>query len=342
LPATAEAPGTRHRTVLVLLGVAISGVLLWLAVRGLRLDEVWGHIRQVRPLPLLLAVTLATLTFPLRAVRWRLLLAEPGGRPVRFTPAWHAVAIGFMGNNLLPLRAGEVMRAYAVGRLAPVRTTSALASIAVERAFDALTVVAMLGIGLGTAGFSEEVRIGTLPVAALARRVAVLTGAVFVAAALVLLLPETTERLIRRLVPFPGLARRLVMILEGLRAGLSSLRSPARMLGTALWSVVVWGVNALSYFVLFPAFGVEADLGAALVVQGAVVFGVALPSSPGYIGVFELAVVVSLALYGVAQGPAFAFAVTYHAATFLPIILLGMYSLARTPIGWRDFRSSAS
>jgi uncharacterized protein (TIRG00374 family) len=339
----APPPSPRRRPAWPLaVGITLSLLLLWLAVRGLQFEEVLHHVRQVRPLPLLACVALATLTFPLRALRWRLLLADPTGTPIPLGPAWHAVAIGFMGNNVLPLRAGELMRAYAAGRLAPVRTSSALASIAVERVFDALTVVTMLAVALLTAGFAEDLRIGTLSLPTLARRVGLVTALAALAAAVVLTRPLATERLIRRMVPLPGIAQRLVALLEGIRQGLAALRSPARLGAVALWSLVLWTVNALSFAALFPAFGLAVGLGGAFVVQGAVVFGVALPSSPGYVGVFEAAVMLALALYGVSQEQAFAYAVTYHATTFLPIILLGLYSLARTPLAWRTIRESTT
>jgi glycosyltransferase 2 family protein len=328
----------RRALVPVLAGMAVSALVLWLAVRGLRLEDVWGHVRAARPLPVLVCVVLATLTFPLRAFRWRLLLRDPGGTPIGLGPAWHAVAIGFMGNNILPLRAGELLRAYAAGRLAPVRTSSALASIAVERVFDALVVMGMLGVGLLTAGLATDVRLGGLPVASVARRVGILAAVAFLGAALVLARPVATERVIARVVPFPGLARRLVSLLEGIRQGLSALRSPGVLLGVLAWSLLIWSVNALSFLALFPAFGLEVDFAGALIVQGAIVFGIAVPSSPGYVGVFEGMIMVALALFGVPQDQAFAFAVTYHVTTYVPIILLGLYSLLRTPLGWRDVR----
>jgi hypothetical protein len=248
------------------------------------------------------------------------------------------VAIGFMANNLLPLRAGELVRAWAVSRLAPVRISSALASIAVERVFDAVAAIGGLGLGLLVSGLSSEVALGGLSVATLARRVGMLAGVAVLGSALLLTWPHAAARLVERIVPFPGLARRLVALLEGVRAGLAALRSPRRLAAVLVWSVVLWLVNAASFWALFPAFGIEGDFGRALVVQGAVVFGVAVPSSPGYVGVFEAAILLALALYGVPQDQGLAYALTYHATTFLPIILLGFLSLARTPVGWRDLR----
>lgn len=327
-----------HRTLAIVAGLVVSALALWLALRGLRITDVIAHVRTVRPLPLLTAVGLATLTFPIRTVRWRHLVRDSEGGVIAPAPAWHAVAIGFMGNNLLPLRAGELLRAWALTRLAPVRMSSALASIAVERVFDALTVVGSLGLGLLLSGLEADVTLGGIQVSTLARRVGLLVAVAFLGAAAVLAWPSAFRRVLERAVPFAGLRYRLLALLDGVREGLTALRSPVRLAAVIGWSVTLWAVNAASFWALFFGFGIRADFGAALVVQGAVVFGVAVPSSPGYVGVFEAAIVLALALYGVSQDQALAYALTYHAATFLPIILLGFHSLARTSLGWRDLR----
>jgi len=329
--------GLRGRGALLslLLGLGVSLALLWWAVRGLRPEDVIQHVRNARPLPLALSVFFATAVFPIRALRWRLLLREADDAPLRLPAAWHGVAIGFMANNLLPFRAGEVLRAYAASRLAPVRMSSAFASVAVERVFDGLTVVATLGIALLAAGLPGGVRVAGLPVPELAQRVGLIAGATFLVAAILIARPLATARLIERLVPFRGLSRRLVGLFEGVRLGLVALRSPRRLLAVIVWSLVLWGVNALSFAALFPAFDLKVDFAGALLVQSAIVFGVAVPSSPGYVGVLEAAAIVALALYGIPHDRAFAYAITYHAATFLPITLLGLYSLVRMPAGWR-------
>ena len=321
----------------MLLGLGLSVVLLWWAMRGLRLADVWTHIRTVPTGPVLLAVAIATLTFPTRALRWRILLRLPGGDPFPMRPAWHALAIGYMANNILPLRAGEVLRAYAASRLAPVRMSSAFASVAVERVFDALTVLLMLVAALLTADLPADVRFGELSIAGLARRIGILAALVLLAATVVLARPEPATRLIERMVPWPSVAGRLVALLHGVRDGLTALKSPSRLLALILGSVVVWSVSALSFLALFPAFGIDLGFGAAVLVQGMIVVFIATPSTPGFVGTFEAAIVAALALYQVPGDRALAYALTYHAATFIPITALGLWSATRT-IGWRELR----
>ncbi|HEX7335923.1 MAG TPA: lysylphosphatidylglycerol synthase domain-containing protein, partial [Gemmatimonadales bacterium] len=122
-----------RRALLPAIAIAASLALLAWALRGVSLDAVLAHIKSARFGPLAAAVIIATLTFPLRLVRWRLLLRDERGKHYPPGPLWHAISLGFMANNILPLRAGELVRAYTAARLAPARFTTVISSIAVER-----------------------------------------------------------------------------------------------------------------------------------------------------------------------------------------------------------------
>src|SRR2546427_291060 len=236
-----------------IVGLAVTlGLLAW-ALHGVDAGELVGHVRRADPLLLLVAVALATLTFPLRAVRWRLILRDVGGARFPLGPLWHATAIGFMANNLLPARAGEFARAYVAQQRLPVRFSTALASIGVERVFDGLLLVGLMMLAIASPAFPRHAQIGTTSVSGLA------TGAA-----------------------------------------------------------------------------------AAFRLQGVVAWGVALPASPGFVGVFEAATRVTLAIYGIDATRAVSYAVAYHVATFLPITLMGLYSLSRLRLHLAELRAAAA
>ena len=310
------------------------GNVEWSAVRA--------HIGSASLPMLAVTVAIATATFPLRLLRWRLLLRRDDGGTIPFPPMWHAVAIGFMANNVLPFRMGEIMRTLTVSRLAPVRFTAAFSSIAVERVFDGLTVVALLAVSLFTAGLPAGTAIGGVPIARLAAIAGAMLGAALLVAVAVVAWPLAAERVIRTMVPGERLAGKLVALVEGVRHGLSVLRSPARLAAVIGWSLVLWLVNALSFYVAFLAFDIPAGFAAALLLQGVLVLGIAVPSTPGYVGLFEGAIKAVLLLFAVAPDRAVAYAVTYHVTTFVPIVLLGAWSLLSTSLSLRDLRSEAS
>ena len=127
-----------------------------IASRCSRNTRVGSEIANAHLIPLLASVLIATASFMVRAFRWGLLVRDDHGRDVPLRARWDAVAMSFMANNILPLRAGEVLRAYAITRLAPVRFTGSIASLVVERVFDALTLVLLLSVGLLLSGLSTD------------------------------------------------------------------------------------------------------------------------------------------------------------------------------------------
>ena len=130
----------------VWIGVAVSAVLLWVAVRGVSLDEVLAELRRVRPLWLVPVIASIFVRFWLTAIRWQLLL-----RPVKRIGVHRLFAItmiGFMANNVLPARLGEFVRAYALGRAEALPPSLPFATIVIERIFDGFTLLLFLLGGL--------------------------------------------------------------------------------------------------------------------------------------------------------------------------------------------------
>jgi len=324
--------------------VVTVGLLAW-ALHGVDAAALVGHLRRANPWLMLATITLATLTFPLRAIRWRLILRGTNGTRLPLGALWHATAIGFMANNLLPVRAGEVARAYAAQQAASVRFTTALASIVVERLFDGLMLVALFTLALVAPSFPRHAMIGGVRLSGLATVGAALFAGILIVALFVVHRPAPWIALLARVAHavLPArLADRVTHLAQGLVAGLDVLKSPGRFLGVAAWSLVLWLVNAASFAVCFRAFGLPVPPEGALLLQGVIGFGVALPSSPGFVGVFEAATRGTLALYGVDATRAVSYAVAYHIGTFFPITLLGLASLSRMRLHLAELRGAAA
>ena len=295
-------------------------------------------------LPLLAAtVAMATTTFLLRALRWQVMLRDTSGARLPLTPLWRAVAVGFMANNLLPARAGEVARAWIVSRAAPVRVSTALASIVVERVIDALVLVSLLVIALLAPTLPDDAAVGGISL----RRLAFVTGAGFAALLLICIAvvwrPEPWLALMRavgrRVLP-ARFAVKLDDIGLGLVAGLAFLRAPGRLPGVIGWSFAVWLVNAASFWLGFRALHLDLPFESALLLQGLIAFGVAIPSAPGFFGIFEAITIVALGFYGVGKDHAVSYAVSYHISTFIPITILGLLALARLRLRLSELRNA--
>jgi uncharacterized protein (TIRG00374 family) len=338
-PRTSSA--SRHRIWQGLLALAVSGLLLWWAFHGVDFAEAMGYLRGVRPGWLLAAVVVATASFPLRLVRWRLLLRAEDGEAYAWGPLWHAVAMGFTANNVLPFRAGEIVRPVVASRLTGARLTTSLASIAVERVFDMLTLVGLLAVALLLPGIPPGVSVGGFEVQRATTSFGLLAAGALLAAALVVAFPLAAERAIRAAIPSDRIAYRLVETLEGIRQGLRVLQSPSRFAAVVAWSVVLWLEIAFSLHLAFIAFELPVGFSAAMLLQGLLAFGVALPSAPGFVGPFEAVVTAVLAIYGIGASQAVALAVAYHVTTFFPITILGLWSAARSGLGLRTARAQA-
>ena len=335
------APARPGRRILAgLVGGALAIALLLWALRGVHLAEVVRQIRNADPWPLALGVVLASLTFPVRLIRWRLLLRSQSGEALPAMPLWHAITIGFMANNLLPFRAGELVRVFAVTKLSGTRFTAAMSSIAVERVFDGLTCVALLVVGLLTSDLPAGVVVGGVSVARAAQVAGVISFAALAIAVAMVAFPAAAEGVIRRIFPPSRLSERLISMIEGFRHGLYSLRSPALLVRVSIWSVALWMMNAASLYVSFASFDIPVGYSGALLLQGILVIGISVQLTPGFVGQFEAAIVAALTLYGISNDVASSYAIAYHGSTFLPVVLAGAWSLARTPVALSDLRGT--
>ena len=322
------------------LGIALSAVLLWFAFRGVPWPEVATEIRRANLGLLLLSAIAATGIFPLRARRWRTIL-DPIAPRLPFGALWRATAIGMMVSNIVPARAGELARAYALSRETErVPFSAAFASIAVDRVFDTLLVlllmfVAMLSPAFPGAGLLVR-RSATVGVGAVIIALAVLYCVVFFPAQIISLF----ELFARRVAP--RFEERGKAILTSFASGLSVLRSPRRFAEVFWWALLHWLLNACAFWIGFKAVGVPAPLSAALFVQAIIAIGVALPSSPGFFGAFELAGKIALGVYGVTESLAITWAVGFHILSYIPITLIGGYYFARLGLRLDDIREAGT
>ena len=304
------------RLVKILLGIAISAALLvWLfwnvdlrAVSARLADTRWGW------LTVSIALNLASLWA--RAVRWRYLFPQKA-RP---THLFNAVMIGYMGNNLLPLRAGEVLRVYVVTRRGQ-RFWTTVTTLIVERALDGLAVGIVLAFVFFQIPTPREV----------AWALEVFVGLVLVMMVVLVAIaaaPLPCRILIHSLTyRWPGIERRLLVVFDTMSDGLQGMRRPSQLLPTAFWSVAIWVVIVLSVWTGFRAASLELPMTAALCVIAFIGLGVSLPSSPGFIGIIQAATVLALSFFGVGKADALGFSLLLHASQFVPVTLWGLLLL---------------
>ena len=323
------------------LGMLLSVALLSWAFHDIAWAQVAVEIRRANLWLLLFSALAATGIFPLRARRWRTIL-DPVVPNIPFGPLWRSTAIGMMVSNIIPARAGELARAYALSReIDDVPFSTAFASLAVDRVFDAL-IVLMLMFG--------AMLMPSFPAGAAAQVAGyAIGGAVFVAGVVVVLyaivffprqIISIFELVARRVAP--KFEERGRAILVKFANGLSVLRSPRRFAAVFLWALLHWLLNAFAFWLGFLAVGVRAPFGMALFAQGLIAIGVAFPSSPGFFGTFEALGKFALGLYGIPQAPAVTWAIGFHLLSFIPITLIGAYYFARAGLSFAELSSAGA
>ncbi len=319
------------------LGVLISILFIWLALRGMRLDEFWDSVRQANYWWLIPGITVYFIGVWVRAWRWHYLL-----KPIKEIPTktmFPITTIGYMGNNIYPARAGEVLRAVILKRREGVSVSASLATIIVERIFDGVVMLAFIFVNLselakltGASGFVGNIQ-----------QVAVIGTGIFLGALAIFLIaamfPQTTEKIgawfVQRLLP-QRMHEKVISLMNKFLDGLASLRSPLNVLMVFFTSVIIWLLETGKYWFVMHAFNFNVSFFALMLMNGIVNLATTIPSAPGYIGTFDAPGIAVLTAYGVDQATAAGYTLTLHVALWLPITLLGAYYLTREGIKWSD------
>ncbi|MBK7317390.1 MAG: flippase-like domain-containing protein [Anaerolineales bacterium] len=319
------------------LGVLISVIFIWLSLRGLKLNEFWGTVQKANYLWLIPGVGVYFIGVWVRAWRWHYLL-----KPIKEIPTktmFPITTIGYMGNNIYPARAGEVLRAVILKRKEGVPVSASLATIIVERIFDGVVMLAFVFVNLSELAklTSASGFVGNI------QQVAIIGTGVFLGALLVFLLaamfPHTTAKIglwiIERLTP-KRLHTKIIGVMNKFLDGLASLRSPLNVLMVFLTSVIIWLLETGKYWFVMHAFDFNVSFFALMLMNGIVNLATTIPSAPGYIGTFDAPGIAVLTAYGVDQATAAGYTLTLHVALWLPVTLLGAYFMAREGLKWSD------
>ncbi|MXV93791.1 MAG: flippase-like domain-containing protein [Chloroflexi bacterium] len=313
-------------------GICISGLFAYLAFRGLHPEQMLRSLGSIQLGYVLAGMLGYGLAIVVIALRWQFLL-----RAVKLVPLralCELVTIGYMGNNVYPLRAGDGLRIVLLRRDHQVPLARVTTVVVLERAFDGCVMIAFVLIGLLFIDLQSSEVEGILRLAAPA----------FVAAMLVALFLAAKPDLLRALVGWLSkrlpsrLSHLLLRLSEDVIAGLKGLRNPLHFLGAVLSSFTTWSIEAGTYWLVMMAFSMRLDnaYAVSLLICGAVNLAGIIPASPGQIGVNEFITVAILTALGVPAALAGTYAIVAHIAIWLPSVLGGLYFLLRKGLGWAD------
>jgi uncharacterized protein (TIRG00374 family) len=305
--------------------LALAGVLLVLALRRVDWKETLAVLTGGRLDLLLLACLILNGSYFARSLRWRVLLSAT--QQIAPLKVYGATMVGYLGNDFLPARAGELMRTVLLGRHTGLSQSFILGTIVTERIID---TVAVLGLGSG-AILALPVLNQMLP-AELSNAIRV-TGLIAIPMIIALLLTGQAQSLFRRgLSRLPlseGLYLRIVDALENFGRGLQSFRHPRRALNLTALTLIIWLMDAGAAVVVAQSLSLSLTIMEALFLMTALALSSALPSTPGYLGVYQFVAVTLLPLFGLSPSDALAHLIAFQAAAYVVVTVWGLWGMWR-------------
>ncbi len=329
---------SQKKRLYVAFGILVSVVLIWVLFRNIDVVELVRVLKGANYWWLLPNIAMAMFAMYQRAYRWQAMMAPI--KKVAYKNLLAATCVGFMANNVLPLRLGEFVRAYSLAYQDKGVTKSAsLATIFVERmVLDLVALLLIFGavLGLSHKTLPESIVVGTF----------ICIGIALVGLGLMLTLalrPQQSGNMLAKWLFFaPDTAKESVRsIILKFSRGLEFMTKPGLLTWVLVQTIVLWIFMGVSNYFVFLAFGFDLPLWASFVLLVVVSISILIPSSPGFIGVYHAGTVLTLQLYAVPDVDARAFSLVLHAAQFIPITLMGFYFLRKEHLSLKNLEDSA-
>lgn len=316
----------RRHWVYLLSGLFVGGLFFYVTARNINFEEALTAIYAIKLIWLLPLTLIYVSNIVLRSFRWRFMFPDESRPSLRYSI--DAFLVGKVGNNFMPGRLGELLRAGVIGRLLPsVGTSGALATIVIEKIFDALAVLLLLGIALLAAPLplwlsrAGILMIAILPTMLLALWVLDRAGSRLSAASENGDVVDSGSELADRL---RGLA---LGVFQKFSSGLYTLRNARHFALSSTLTLVIWSGEVIIMFLCFKAFSIPAPFMAAVVSMVFLSVGSILPSAPGFIGTYQLFIVAALQLYAVSSSSAFALSIFLNLYVIIMTSALGVLAI---------------
>jgi uncharacterized protein (TIRG00374 family) len=320
-PAPPSTAGRRRASKIIASAIAIllAGILLYFSLQGIQWVQVWRLISRANPAYLGALGLLGTTGLMLRALRWRILL-RAGGEVGVATVFW-ATCVGYFGNNFLPARAGELARTLLISSRSGMSSAYALTTALMERMADAIALVIISALALWTLPAPPD----WLAKASKPFGIAAACGLLGIG-----ILPRL-ERfghlVLGRMPLLPGLREKLIRVVGQVFEGLRSFHDASRLLRFLALTIVIWCIDATGTMVCAGALGLVIPLPVAFLLNAGLGLGSALPSTPGYVGIYQFVAVGVLVPFGFTRSAAIAYILAAQAVSYVVIGMWGSLGL---------------
>ena len=308
-----------------LLAFILAGVLLYFSFRGTRISELVEILGGVNKLFLILTGFVVGFSYFVRGLRWRLLLSTEKSIPI-LTVFW-ANMIGYLGNIILPARAGELLRSLVIGQNASISGSFALGTGISERMLDALVLVL---IGTISTSFVSDLPLWLL-------HTTQIMGVIALLGLLAMILMPRFPNFFTRVVSTTPLSERikdrLVGLIRNFLLGLAAFQRPQQILRYSIYTSIIWFTDAFGAVIIANALGFPLGIMQALLFLAALGISSAVPSTPGYLGIYQFVSITILPIFNFSQQEALVYIILLQLINYALVVALGLTGLWRMEIG---------
>ncbi|MCL5951118.1 MAG: flippase-like domain-containing protein [Chloroflexi bacterium] len=319
----------------VFIGAIFSLIFIALALRDVQVGDVANSLRQVSPVWLVFAVASFVLTSLAKAARWKMLFSLQ--QPPSLARSYSILSIGVLLNSFAPARLGELARAFLIGEAETGSKMYALGTIAIEKVADLVFLMFSVSLLLSQMALPDWL---AGPAKATGVSILILLPVFLLLAWVNGFVLRTLERFGRFTPP-----SWIDWLLQKARQGLESLqilRTPRLVILLVFWSLLIWILGISTNYLVFGAMGMDLNALAALLLLVVLQVGVAVPSSPGRIGVFHYLTILTLSVFAVDKGTALGYSIMLYLVIYVPITVMGGYFLWRERITWQRLMEAAA
>jgi hypothetical protein len=317
----------KKHTCITILGFAISVVLFYYSLKGIQFHEIWATLKKTKLALAFTPLVFIAMAISLSSFRW----SRVAGATVRFGEAFTAMLIGMFANNVLPLRLGEIVRGYVLSHKKGLSFTYACSTVALDRFFD------LTGLLLLTLVFFPRARLPW----AVSEGIYAVIGMLVLCVLLIILLSRQSfaSRLSKRFLTMEkSFLSRLTGRLLEVQENLKRIGSPMIIVFFVVCSFFTWLFMSVALYLVILALGVSIPFVCVPFVCALLNFGITIPSSPGYVGVYQFLIVYLLSIFGVPKSEGFTISILYHASWYVPYTVVGFSLSLREHLRIRDIR----
>ena len=317
----------RKGNIITIAGIIVSLVLLYFSLKDIRFHEIVETLHRADPMFIPLPLVFILIAVALCAFRWFRL----AGSGVHYMDTFAALMIGLFVNNILPARIGEVARAYVISKKRGLSFTYCFSTVLLDRFFDLTGLLLMAFIF-----FPDE----SIP-PAVSRSIYILIA--FLILCISCLILFSRERFANRIagklskIRSPHFAKLAVRVLA-IQENLKRINSPFNLIFSVALSFCTWFSMAIALYLVMLMLGIKVDFRDIPFVCALLNLGLTIPSSPGYVGVYQFLLVYLLAIFGVPKHEGFTISVIYHAMWFVPYNIIGFIYLLKEHLKIREIR----